>query len=373
MKKTFYMIVIVLLSSQFAMSANYADPNDPNDIVSDPNDPNNVTVAQPVLLPGEEDIAASSSESMSLYGATELPQLKYRLLPVRSELADGNAAEIYLKAIKVMSDPNQYDSGEIEKWIEAGDGEIEKVQPVLELVTAASKCRKCRWDQLENIEPFKLSAGLKMLTQILTIKARAEIAAGEYTAAVETIRSGLAMGRHIADSDSMVQGVMGVATASVMLKQVETLAQSPGAPSMFRSLQDLPRPLIDIEKVMDREWNGLKPERPKRRQLHRRHEEQEVMPTLPYSQGHISLLMKRLDRFVAAIECLEGIRFYAAKYGELPKSLSDVDEFQLPKDPVTGRPFSYHYADGKGVLKSPVTEKQARQTSTIHYEFTLEK
>ena len=381
MKKTFYMIVIFVLCSQFAIAGNYTDPNDPNGIVADPNDPNNVTVAHPVLLPGEEDIAAASSESMSLYAATELPELKYRLLPVKSELTDGDAAKLYFKAITAMSDPNQYDTGEVEEWIKASDGQIEKVKSLLELITGASKCRKCRWDQLENVESFELFAGLKRLTQILAIKARSEIAAGKYTAAVETIRSGIAMGRHIADSDSMMQGVLGVATASVMLKQVELLVQSPGSPSMFRSLQDMPRPLIRLEKVMDREWDRLKPKRPKRRSRYRRYyyeeDEQEAVPSkseiLSYSGGQITLLMKKLDRFVAALQCLEGVRFYAAKYGRIPKSLSDIDEFQLPDDPVTGRSFIYSYADGKAVLKSSLTEKQARQTSTIHYEFTLKE
>ena len=214
--------------------------------------------------------------------------------------------------------------------------------------------------------------------QILTAKAKAQIATGEYSGAVDTIRSGIATGRHIANSDSMIQGVMGVATASIMLKQVEMLIQSPGAPSMLRSLQDLPRPLISLDKVLDREWDRLKPKIPRRpRHRRRNYEEQEPLPSkseiLSYSPEHITLLMKKLDRFVAALGCLEGIRFYAAKYGELPESLYDIAEFQLPNDPVTGSLFSYSYADGKAVLKSSVTEKQARETSTIRYEFTLEK
>lgn len=378
MKKTFYIILFFVLFNQLAIAANCTDPNDPNAIVTDPNDPNYVAVAQLAPLPGEENIAAASSESMVLYGATELPQLKYRLLPVKSELTDGDAAQLYLEAIKALSDPNQYDAGEVEEWIKVSDGSIEKVKPLLELITRASLSRKCQWDQLEKIDPFKLSAGLKMLTEMLAVKARAQIAAGEYSGAVDTIRSGIAMGRHIANSDSMIQGVIGIATASVMLKQVETLVQSPGAPSMLRSLQDLPRPLIHLDKVMNREWDRLKPKRPRRPRYRRwNYEKQEPLPSkseiLSYSHEHVTSLMNKLDRFVAAIGCLEGIRFYAAKYGEFPKSLYDIDEFQLPKDPVTGRAFSYSYEDGRAVLKSPVTENQARQTSTIRYEFTLKK
>ena len=398
MKKTFYVIAIFALFSQLAMAANYADPNDPNCIAADPNDPNDVGVSEPPLLPGEEDVVTGSSASMSLYGATELPELKYRLLPVGGELTDGDAAELYFQAVSAISDPNQYDPGEIDKWVEAGDGEMGEIKPLLELVTGASKCRNCSWDKLKNVDAFKLSAGLKMLTQILAVKAKSEIEKGEYLAAVETIRTGLAMARHIADSDSMLQGVLGVSTASVMLKQVEILVQSPGAPSMLRPLQDLPRPLVDLGPVMQKERMSFGPdfeeideygdsmmsEYPSGGKQYMgavaiseyglsEEEEKENAAKWSALPVHVRSLMKRLDRFVAALECLEGVRYYASKYGQLPGSLSAIGEFQLPNDPVTGRPFSYSNAGGKAVLKSPVTENQAHQTSTIRYEFTLEK
>ena len=412
MKKTFCMAVIVVLFSQFAVATLYlmegtpsrspekkpdpahTDPNDPDfpHIVTDPNDPDYLDVTQLPSLPAGKDVAGASLDTMTLYAATELPSLKYRLLPVKAEFTDSDAALLYLKAIKHLTDPNEFADGQIEDWVKANEDklDVDKVKPMLEsltptikLLTDAAYCRNCQWDQLKNIRPFQLSEGLKKLTQILSVKARYHIEKGQYEEAVDTIRTGLAMSRHIADSDSMAQGVTGAATASIMLKQIELMVQSPKAPCMLRPLQDLPRPLIDLYPAMQSEQATLQPvvdtndffySSYRRKRFSSAYEKRKNTEgeKLPYSEGHISSLMARLDRFAAVLECFEGIRFYASKYGKLPKSLYDIDEFHLPVDPVTTRSFIYSNKDGRAVLRSPETENQAHRSSTIRYEIVFQ-
>lgn len=57
------------------------------------------------------------------------------------------------------------------------------------------------------------------------------------------------------------------------------------------------------------------------------------------------------DRNVAALRCVEAIRFYAAKHqDQLPQQLSDIKEVPIPNDPLTGQPFFYEVHDGHAVL-----------------------
>ena len=50
----------------------------------------------------------------------------------------------------------------------------------------------------------------------------------------------------------------------------------------------------------------------------------------------------RLDREVAAMRVSEGLRLYAAyHHGQLPQRLTDINDAELPNNPITGKPFDY--------------------------------
>lgn len=60
-----------------------------------------------------------------------------------------------------------------------------------------------------------------------------------------------------------------------------------------------------------------------------------------------------LDRHVALLRCVEAIRLYAAHHdGRLPASLDALDA-PAPIDPMTGKPFDYHAAEGVARLTAP--------------------
>src|SRR5881409_950006 len=62
-----------------------------------------------------------------------------------------------------------------------------------------------------------------------------------------------------------------------------------------------------------------------------------------------------IDRYIASLQCLEGIRAYAAIHnGNLPDSLADLSETPAPLDPVTGQPFSYEVNANVAVLSAPI-------------------
>ena len=53
-----------------------------------------------------------------------------------------------------------------------------------------------------------------------------------------------------------------------------------------------------------------------------------------------------VDREIAMLQTIEGIRAYAAaNNGALPRALADINEMPVPLDPMTGEQFAYQ-SDG---------------------------
>ena len=61
----------------------------------------------------------------------------------------------------------------------------------------------------------------------------------------------------------------------------------------------------------------------------------------------------RLDRRIAALRLIEGLRLHAASHGgKLPASLDEVQEVTLPHDPATGKAFDYKLEGANAVIES---------------------
>ncbi len=83
------------------------------------------------------------------------------------------------------------------------------------------------------------------------------------------------------------------------------------------------------------------------------------------------MLMARMNRFVAALQCVEGIRFHLASTGRLPGSLAEITDIRLPYDPVTNRPFDYFVQEAKAVLAAPTGPGEVRGAKEIRFELEL--
>jgi hypothetical protein len=88
---------------------------------------------------------------------------------------------------------------------------------------------------------------------VLNLRARVQLVEGQYDKAVYTLQTGYALGRHVSHGPTLIQGLVGIAIVSIMNKQVEEFVQQPGAPNLYWSLADLPRPLIDLRRPMQGE------------------------------------------------------------------------------------------------------------------------
>ena len=80
---------------------------------------------------------------------------------------------------------------------------------------------------------------------------------GKYGDAVQSLQSGNALARNVADAPTLINGLVGVSIATQMSDQVETMLQQPDAPNLYWALATLPRPLIDFRRGFDAEFAEL--------------------------------------------------------------------------------------------------------------------
>jgi len=196
------------------------------------------------------------------------PALKYQFLPPEDELTPGNAALGYYRAMspewhKTLFDPEK--SKQMEPWDatparQLPVAEVRKLidsmrWPLQELELAARR-KNCDWQLDDRIETDGIGLllpelqGMRTVARILRLKAKLEIAEGKFDAAVRTIQTGYAMGRHIGEGPTLIHSLVGMAISATFSMAVEDFIDAPGSPSVYWALTTLPRPLIDLRKPM---------------------------------------------------------------------------------------------------------------------------
>jgi hypothetical protein len=243
---------------------------------------------------------------------------------------------------------------------------LKQADAALGLVEQATLCRSCNWPPfVQGTMPANLTE-YRQLAFLLQVKARLQIAQRQYDEAIETIRTQLRMGKQVGECPTIMQGMVGVAIASLALKGVEDMAQSPDSPNLHAAMQALPRPLVDMDQtIADEEKvakSGLTYNFLTRRAIDKQLEE---------AYARVRQLMYRLDGTVAGLQCIEALRHHMATHdGQLPATLSEVTDLEVPDDPATGQPFTYRLDGTKAILDvSP--PKGAGPDDAVRYELTL--
>ena len=220
------------------------------------------------------ETADEKALKITLHPAPEpRPALKYRLLPAMPDLIPGNAAVYYGKV--TAEQMTLFSDGErlrkIHEWTHAPLEELRR-DKVLDQVQfnkfvyyhleRGARCETCDW-QLPIGEGDFYSILLpeiqqsRMFGRFLAARARAEIAEGKYDEAIQTLEIGYALGRHVAESECFVSGLVGVSFCGMMSRQVQDLIQQPGAPNLYWAMTRLPRPLIDMDRAAQAEMNAV--------------------------------------------------------------------------------------------------------------------
>ena len=296
----------------------------------------------------------------------------YSLLPKAEELSEGDAAVFYTKAAQAL--PAEID-GALADWRRMPLSQLpqaqiqavlQQVRVSLDLVGQGARCKGGNWPPFV---PGTLPPNLteyRQLAFLLCVEARLQIAQGQYDEAIGTIRTGLAMARHMGEAPTIVRGMTGIAEAALMLRPVEDLAQIKGSPNLYPAFRALPHPLVNIEvpiaaelKYLEtsKQYNALT--RPAlRNQLDAPHQ-------------RVRILMHRLEGDVAALQCMEALRHHAATHeGQLPNHPSEITGVPVPVDPGTGKPFTYRYEGSRAVLEVSAPKGGTPRDST-RYEITV--
>ena len=200
-----------------------------------------------------------------------VPALKYRLLPLESELTPGDAAPIYLRLIsevpaeklRILEEKplawlalplDRFPAGEASKFVDEWRTKLAQIEYGAHRAT-------CQWnytmaEQQEQIIDVALPDTRVMRTwaRLVALKARVEIAAHRHDEAARTIQTGMSFSRHVGDGPFLINALVGVACAELMLDRVDELLSQPGAANLYWSLTALPRPLIGLRRALANEY-----------------------------------------------------------------------------------------------------------------------
>jgi hypothetical protein len=231
-------------------------------------------------------------KKLTVRPAAAPPQaLRYVLLPELKDKTPGNAIQSYYRAFSpewwgnINRDKDFYEK--LQKWQDmplkdlaaAGKAQPDRVRPkqppgegvdgipleelaaqaqwvknfnALREVDRGARREHADWDltgRLKQEGPVLLLPDLQSMRtfgNLLAVRARLEIAEGDFDAAVNTLQTGFALAKHTGEGPTLIHSLVGMAIGSMMFARVEELIQQPGAPNLYWALTTLPRGLIDM-------------------------------------------------------------------------------------------------------------------------------
>jgi hypothetical protein len=200
--------------------------------------------------------------------------MKYTLLPEADDLKPGNAASLWRQAYTAAREAKHTLTVEQHKWLGSGpEGtelknlpvkevreHLDKGKIILRLADQAARRATCDWDYppltLQTVAEGTPLGEVQMareMAALLSLRFRLQLAEKKYDDAIATLQTGMALGRHLTEADTLIQNLVGVAITAIMLSKVEEFMQQPDAPNMYWALTALPRPLINVRRPVESE------------------------------------------------------------------------------------------------------------------------
>jgi len=221
-----------------------------------------------LLLVSLAPIARAEEEEITTIRLTVTPadepreEMKHQLLPGFLDRKPGNAAVSYHRAM-LMAKRESYskDQDKICEWLELPleklpQDEVEKLlgsyANVLAEVTLGARHEQCDWNipVRESENPIAILLPeiqeTRGLARIVALRARLQIAQGKTDEAIRTLQTGMALGRHVAESPFLVSGLVGIAICQIMSDELRALIERPDGPNLYWALTSLPKPPIDL-------------------------------------------------------------------------------------------------------------------------------
>jgi hypothetical protein len=236
--------------------------------------------------------------------AAPSPALKYQLLPELQDQTPGNAALLYYRAFspewwgflrqpQVMEQLDQATRTPLKDLLRQ-ERTLPLPTSMLREVDRAARREYCDWELTDRMRQEGMGLllpdiqSMRTFARLLAVRARLEIAHGQYDKAVYTLQTGFALARDVSQGPTLIQALVGIAIANLMAAQLEELLQAPDAPNFYWALTDLPRPFADLRKPLQGEKVGLVATLPELRDI-------ETTPLTPQQERS---LQKRLAIFL---------------------------------------------------------------------------
>ena len=100
---------------------------------------------------------------------------------------------------------------------------------------------------------------------------------------------------------------------------------------------------------------------------------EQAMVDSPDMRERAHLFMSRLDRHIAALQCIEALRLYVGIHnGIFPNKLSNITTDPVPDNPVKQKPFVYRCTGSNAFLEAPAPEGSTER-DLIRYELKIKE
>jgi hypothetical protein len=241
--------------------------------------------------------------------AAPKPALRYLLLPELKEMNPGNPIQGYLRCFAEQQ--KFFFSKEECERREQLEAMPLKELPAQELLDygkyalrqadAAARLDTPDWQTLLRLKAERMGLimpdvqQMRSLSFALKVRCRAEIALGNFDAALRTAKTMFAMARHMAEHPTPVADLIGIAMAVITIGPVEEMLEQPGCPNLYWALTNLPKPLIPFDRGMEGERLVIAA------QLH------DLDKTDAMSADQVKALIKHIDK-LGQLEGKPGVR-----------------------------------------------------------------
>ena len=209
--------------------------------------------------------------------APSRPALRYRLTADFFDRKPGNAATFYYRALLMYSQNPQRKEMEAEyaehsntSWERPCEGEVrEQIKKwvarfptsAFDQLREATLREECNFDYR-----LRERGGIEIITfllpeiqemrnfgRYLRYKARVDISEQEYDQALVSLRMGYQLGKDAGSEPLLINGLVGVAIASITNSEVEHWIGSPDSPNLYWPLSSLRQPLVDLRPALEQE------------------------------------------------------------------------------------------------------------------------
>jgi hypothetical protein len=218
--------------------------------------------------------------------ATSRPALKYALFPPLVDQTPGNAASTYMLAFARAQDvpdtsvdqavtskglPKPETTDALSYFLDEVPLDRLPAQDVenylanwstpFALLETATRRDHCRWDLALREQGFEMLLPqlnpARYLSRAMALRSRLHIANKRYDQAAADVARMVRLGRDLASEGAIVQTLVGAAIVSTGAGQVREMIQQPGAPNLYFSIANLPRPMMDARVALEWERVGL--------------------------------------------------------------------------------------------------------------------